>query len=84
MFQSSIVPKNDRNLARVVQKDMPEVPILDRPEERSQSSGDWVGVRRAVFQSSIVPKNDRNSNHRRSGLFLCLVPILDRPEERSQ
>ena len=37
------------------------VPILDRPEERSQSPpGNILGPNQE-FQSSIAPKNDRNS-----------------------
>ena len=59
-----------------------EVPILDRPEERSQCRS---RSRSAVdeFQSSIAPKNDRNDQIA-LWRFIPVVPILDRPEERSQ
>ena len=85
-FQSSIVPKNDRNPIRQKQYDKPDkVPILDRPEERSQS--DLLSMpmnAEDMFQSSIVPKNDRNFGSRLSVASKRSVPILDRPEERSQ
>ena len=62
MFQSSIAPKNDRNV--VLKRSSPikaGVPILDRPEERSQLPSLWVSVAQSgMFQSSIAPKNDRN------------------------
>ena len=38
-FQSSIAPKNDRNRNRRRHQQHDLVPILDRPEERSQSVG---------------------------------------------
>ena len=53
MFQSSIAPKNDRNAQAVTIGASGGVPILDRPEERSQSyfyvNDDW----------SLVPILDR-------------------------
>ena len=59
------------------------VPILDRPEERSQCELRNECGCEYQFQSSIAPKNDRNF-----GADLRIqedrVPILDRPEERSQ
>ena len=83
-FQSSIVPKNDRNLSITSLKPLIEVPILDRPEERSQLSGLTMGVGQIEFQSSIVPKNDRNKTSPTLVTITKIVPILDRPEERSQ
>ena len=60
------------------------VPILDRPEERSQSIPDGSQLQRGLsFQSSIAPKNDRNHLLGPTD-YLLKVPILDRPEERSQ
>ena len=67
-FQSSIAPKNDRNdggslICRLV---IP-VPILDRPEERSQFLISWTYFPNSRFQSSIAPKNDRNHTVSREG-----------------
>ena len=62
---------------------MEYVPILDRPEERSQYDARTVAIANSGFQSSIAPKNDRNYTARVGGRRV-MVPILDRPEERSQ
>ena len=59
-FQSSIAPKNDRNHAHQKHPLYRGVPILDRPEERSQLLRACSRSLFKKFQSSIAPKNDRN------------------------
>ena len=54
-FQSSIAPKNDRNCSRLCAiKPPPAVPILDRPEERSQCD-----LGRQLARDRLVPILDR-------------------------
>ena len=66
-FQSSIAPKDDRNLDQLDRESeaiAALVSILDRPEGRSQPfhCPIWQSLR-TLFQSSIAPKDDRNLTH---------------------
>jgi hypothetical protein len=64
MFQSSIAPKDDRNLRANPEACLQViVPILDRPEGRPQLGEERVLFIDLGFQSSIAPKDDRNSVH---------------------
>ena len=65
--------------------DLDLVPILDRPEERSQ-----FRVSGGRYCLNLVPILDRPEERSQSRIMYELdlweldVPILDRPEERSQ
>ena len=61
MFQSSIAPKDDRNPPPGPNPIFPYVPILDRPERRSQYQSRKSRLSPQSFQSSIAPKDDRNT-----------------------
>ena len=84
MFQSSIAPKSDRNVALLAVFVALIVPILDRPEERPQSR---LGV--LCDSRGVVPILDRPEERPQLDAHIVdtavlIVPILDRPEERPQ
>ena len=83
LFQSSIAPKNDRNIADLhAGWDSCGVPILDRPEERSQS---LLAVEALEVVVPILDRPEERSQFDQLDILSKLkVPILDRPEERSQ
>ena len=85
LFQSSIAPKDDRNLLRLpLRVSISFVPILDRPERRSQFV---KATLKGIDKFCSNPRSPRKTiaiNPIEPLPVRRYVPILDRPERRSQ